>query len=76
MKKKTVYFKNVNIPPNTVPSVQSTAEPKRLTILRNLENMRKTGSLKIHSNPRKGSPPSTKKTTTDLLRQWKILSRN
>ena len=40
-----------------------------------VENMRKTGSLKRHSNPRKGSPPSIRNSTTSLLRQRKILSR-
>jgi hypothetical protein len=36
-------------------SVQSTAEPKQLTILGIVENIRKTGSLKRILNPRRGA---------------------
>ena len=39
-----------------------------------VESMRRTGSLKRHSNPENGRLPSIN-LTTSLLSQWKILSR-
>ena len=55
--KTMVYHVKGRNPPNTVPSVLSTAEPKQLTILEIVRSMRKTKLSRRHSSLLKESPP-------------------